>query len=111
LAGDVRRGILSHLTVLHSFFTRASLEATPAEVAPVDWEHYRKVIKTPGIVDAVQQKVRSAGGRPCGVSKLRELISHSTLPELQQYEAIKFQYPEDKLSTSIEEARKSAVRL
>ena len=35
-----------------------SLDATPAEVAPVDWEHYRKAIKTPGIVDAVQKKVR-----------------------------------------------------
>lgn len=64
-AGAVmRRSSLGDLhpltTPLRLLSTRHSLEATPAEVAPVDWAHYRKVIKTPGIVDAVQQKVRSA---------------------------------------------------
>lgn len=86
---------------------RSSLETTPAQVAPVDWEHYRKVVKTPGVVDAVKHEV--CGGQ-CGASPSGHVCIQCLPPlSLTQYESLTFVYPEDTLSSTIESAKKDAV--
>eukprot|EP00052_Salpingoeca_macrocollata_P013769 m.107553 g.107553 ORF g.107553 m.107553 type:complete len:158 (-) comp19050_c3_seq2:32-505(-) len=71
------RGELAALRTQYTAL-RTNLEKYPEEVKPIDWNHYKTVIKSPGLVDEMQKA----------------------------YESIKIEYPPDNFSKLISENEK-----
>ena len=58
VSSDAAKSEINRLRDLHADFA-AMAAKIPSEAEPIDWNHYRSVIKTPGLVDTMEAEYKA----------------------------------------------------
>ena len=58
VSSDAAKSEINRLRDLHADFA-AMAAKIPSEAKPIDWNHYRSVIKTPGLVDTMEAEYKA----------------------------------------------------